>query len=95
LTAICAVPPFQVIVIAAARAAVAVLGATATLSVALSLPDEGPENVTQLAFDCAAHVQLPAVLVIATLNVPPAAAGACDVDDGVYVHVVGAVGVDG
>src|SRR5262249_48749377 len=77
---------------AAALAAVVVFGATATLSGAVSLPDEAPGNVTQLALDDAAHVQLPAVLVIVTANVPPAAAGDCDVDDGAYVQVVGVLG---
>ena len=49
--------------------------------VAESLPDVGLEIVSQLAFDDAAHVQLPDVFVSETLNVLPAAGGACDVDD--------------
>ena len=77
----------------AARADVVWFGATTIVMVAVSLPDAGPEKVTQLAFDEAAHVQLPDVFVIATANVPPAAGGDCDVDASVYVHVVGCVGV--
>jgi len=63
--------------------------------VAESLPDVGLEIVSQLAFDDAAHVQLPDVFVSATLNVLPAAGGACDVDDTEYAHGPGVVGVVG
>lgn len=77
----------------AARADVVWFGATTIVMVAVSLPDAGPEKVTQLAFDEAAHVQLPDVFVIATANVPPPAGGDCDVDASVYAQVVGCVGV--
>lgn len=93
LTAICAVPPFQDTVTVAARADVALFAATTIEIVPVSLPDAGPEKVTHDALDEAAHVQLPDVLVIATLNVPPAAGGDCDVDASEYPHVVGCVGV--
>jgi hypothetical protein len=94
-TAICALPPFHVTLIAAARAVVVEFGATATDRVAVSLPEALLENVTQLAFDDAAHVQLPEIRVIVTLNAPPDAAGDWDVDETVYAHdglgVVGAL----
>ena len=51
--------------------------------------------MTQLAFEDAAHAQLPEVRVIVTLIVPPPAAGACDVDDSVYAHVGGGDGLAG
>jgi hypothetical protein len=52
-------------------------------------------NVTQLAFDEAAHVQLPDVFVTVTLNAPPSDVGVCAVVETVYWHVAGAVGVVG
>ena len=70
-------------------------GAAFIVRVAESLPDVGLEIVSQLAFDDAAHVQLPDVFVSATLNVLPAAGGACDVDDTEYAHGPGVVGVVG
>ena len=61
----------------------------------MSLPDDALTNVSQLAFDDAAHVQLPDVFVMVTLKLPPDEEGDCDVDDSVYEHATGVVGVVG
>jgi hypothetical protein len=62
---------------------VLLFGATRTLSVPLSAPDEGPEKVTHGASVDAAHAQLPPDFVIATLSVVPSAFGDCDPRDAV------------
>jgi hypothetical protein len=95
LIAICAVPPFHETVTVPPRAEVVAFEATVIVRVAVSLPDDAPEKVTQLAFDDAAQVQLPDVLVSVTLKFPPADVGDCDVDESVYEHVVGVVGAVG
>jgi hypothetical protein len=77
------------------RVDVELFAAALIVSVVESLPDVAFVIVSQLAFDDAAHVQLPDVFVSATLNVPPAAGGACDVDDTEYAHAAGVVGVVG
>jgi hypothetical protein len=92
LTAISALPPLHDRVTVPPLVDVEALDATTIVSVPVSLPDDGLENVIQLAFDEAAHVQLPDVLVIVTVNVPPADVGDCDVEETVYAQAVG-VGV--
>jgi hypothetical protein len=89
------VPPFHETVTMPPRVDVELFAAALIVSVVESLPDVALVIVSQLAFDDAAHVQLPDVFVSATLNVPPAAGGACDVDDTEYAHGVGVVGVVG
>jgi hypothetical protein len=95
LTAIWAFPPLHDTATIPPLDDVEALGVAMIVSVAVSLADEAPENVIQSAFDEAAHVQVPDVLVIVTLNVPPADVGDNDVAETVYAHDVGGVGVAG
>jgi hypothetical protein len=78
---ICTLPPVHDTVTVPLLADVDGFDATLMANVAVSLPDEAPENVIQLAFDVAAHVQFPEVLVIVTLDVPPDDGDDCEVDE--------------
>jgi hypothetical protein len=77
----CVVPPLQDTTTAPTRSDVLLFGATTTLSVPLSAPDDAPEKVTHGASVDAAQAQLPPDFVIATSSVVASAFGDCDVGD--------------